>query len=55
MNIIHAENEVVDNNQNRPELSPEDKIISSYLEARSEIYRGLAKVQDDVSDAKNYP
>ena len=55
MNIINAENEVVDNNQNRPELSPEDKIISSYLEARSEIYRGLAKVQDDVSDAKNYP
>lgn len=44
----------MDNNQHRPELSPENKIISSYLEARSEVYRGLAKVQEDVSDSKPF-
>lgn len=54
MNIINAENEIMDNNQNRPELSPEDKTISSFLEARSEVYRGLTKVQDDVSDSKPF-
>lgn len=54
MNIIDAENKIMDNYQNRPELSPEDKIISSFLEARSEVYRGLAKVQDDVSDSKPF-
>ena len=54
MNIINAGNEIMDNNQHRPELSPENKVISSYLKARSEVYRGLAKVQEDVSDSKPF-
>ena len=52
MDSINTEIEVVHSDQHRPELSPEDKMVSSYLEARSEIYRDLVKVQDDVSDSK---
>ena len=33
-----------DYGQQRPEVSPEDQMVSSYLEDRSEIYRDLVKV-----------
>ena len=41
-----------DHGQQRPELSPEDQMVSSYLEDRSETYRDLVEEQDDVSDFK---
>lgn len=43
--------EEVNNAYEKPKLSPEDRTVSSYLEDRSEIYRDLVKVQDDVSDS----
>ena len=39
--------------QQRPERNPEDQMVSTYLEDRSEIYRDLMTVQDDVSDFKS--
>lgn len=46
----HVEN--LDNRLQRPEPSYENKIVSNYLEARSEVYRDLLKVQEDVGDFK---
>ena len=34
----------------RPKITPQDEIVSSYLENRSEVFRDLVKVQSDVSD-----
>ena len=36
----------------RSKLSPEDRMVSTYLEDRSEVYRDLVKVQHEVSDFK---
>ena len=41
----------MDSEVERYELSPEDKIVSSYLEDWSEIYRDLVKLKNDVSDS----
>ena len=49
MNSTGLHIEDVDKGSQRPETSHEDKIVSHYLEARSEVYRDLVKVQDDVS------
>ena len=38
----------------RPEPSFEDQLVSSYLEDRSEVYRELRKVQDDVSASNSF-
>lgn len=52
MDSISPTVEDVERRVQRPEPSLEDKIVSSYLEDRSEVYRDLVKVQDDVSDSK---
>ena len=39
--------------QQRPKRNLEDQMVSTYLEGRSEIYRDLMKVQDDVSGFKS--
>ena len=52
MDPTSTESKDANDGQQRPELSPEDQMISSYLEDRSEIYRDLVKVQDEVSDFK---
>ena len=52
MDSTNTESKDENDGQQRPELSPEDQMVSSYLEDRSEIYRGLVKVKDDVSDFK---
>ena len=54
MDSINPEVKEVSNDQGRPEISSEDKIVSSYLENRSEIYRDLVKVQDDVSGSISF-
>lgn len=51
----NAENKDVNEAPTRPELSIKDKMVSSYLEDRSEAYRDLVKVQDDVSVSKCFP
>lgn len=43
----------VDDNYQRPEISPEDKIVSSYLEDHSETYRGLVELQNDVIEPRS--
>ena len=50
MDTTGTESKDANDGQQRPELSPEDRMVSSYLEDRSEIYRDLVKVQDDVND-----
>ena len=49
MEVIHSEIKGAEDGQRRPELHPEDLMVSSYLKDRSEIYRDLVKVQDDAS------
>ena len=39
-----------DETPNRPNITPQDEIVSSYLENRSDIFRDLVKVQSDVGD-----
>ena len=51
MDSMIAEVMEVKNAHEQPKLSPEDGMVSSYLEDRSEIYRDLVKVQDDASDS----
>ena len=41
-----------DHGQQRPELSPENQMLSSYLQDRSETYRELLEVESDVSDSR---
>lgn len=48
MDCISPTIEDVDSGIHRPEPSLEDKFVSSYLEDRSEVYRDLVKVKDDV-------
>ena len=43
----------VDDDYQRPEVSPEDKIVSSYLEDHSETYRGLVELQNDVIEPRS--
>ena len=47
--VVHVDMDI-----QQPEPSPEDKIVSSYLEVRSEVYRDLVKVRNDVSKSKAY-
>lgn len=54
MESTRTEYKDANDGQQRPELSPEDQLVSTYLEDRSEIYRDLVKVQDDVSGF-NFP
>lgn len=49
MDSISPHVEDVDEGFQRPEPSPEGKIISSYPEDHSNVYRDLVKVQDDES------
>ena len=35
---------------NRPKITPQDEIVSSYLENRSDIFGDLMKVKTDVGD-----
>ena len=46
--------EIMDSDRQKPKLSPEDEMTSSYLEERSEIYRELVKVRTDVSDSCSF-
>ena len=50
MESTGTESKDANDGQRRPELNLEDQIVSTYLEDRSETYRDLVKVQDDVSD-----
>lgn len=52
MDTVNLQVEGLDKGSLRPERSPEDKLVSSYLEDHSEIYRDLVKVQDDVSEPR---
>lgn len=52
MDCISPTIEDVDSGIHRPEPSLEDKFVSSYLEDRSEVYRDLVKVKDDVNDSR---
>ena len=49
MDSVSSHNEDVDSGYQRPDPSPVDKLVSSYLKDRSDVYRDLVKVQDDVS------
>ncbi|KAM0795671.1 hypothetical protein BDR22DRAFT_825810 [Usnea florida] len=40
--------EDLDETPNRPNITPQDEIVSSYLEKRSAIFRDLVKLQSDV-------
>lgn len=51
MDPMNAEVMEANNAHEQPKLSPEERMVSSYLGDRSEIYRNLVKVQDDVSDS----
>ncbi len=51
MNSISPAIKDMDNEAERYELSPEDKIVSPYLVDRSETYRDLVKMKNDVSDS----
>lgn len=52
MDAVSPRVEDLDKGSLRPERSPEDKLVSSYLEDHSEIYRDLEKVQNDVSEPR---
>ena len=52
MDSVDAEIKDVGGDLSRPGLSRENQIVSSYLEQRSEVYRDLVNVQDDVSEPK---
>ena len=49
MDSISPDIKNVDKNPQKPELNPEERIVSSYFQDRSEVYRDLLQVQDDVS------
>ena len=40
----------LDETTHRPMITPQDEIVSSYLEKRSDIFRDLMKVKTDVGD-----
>ena len=42
--------EDLDEPSNGPKITPQDEIVSSYLENRSAIFRDLVKVKSDVGD-----
>ena len=44
----------LDARPDRPKMTPQDEIVSSYLENRSEVFRDLVKVQSDVSDISSF-
>ena len=52
MESTSTESKNENNGQRHPDLKPEDQMVSAYLADRSEIYRDLLKVKDDVSDFK---
>lgn len=54
MNSISSHDEDADKGFPRLEPSPEDRFVSLYLEDRSDVYRDLIKVQDDVSNTKSF-
>ena len=52
MESTSTESTDANDGRQRPELRPENQMVSTYFEDHSEIYRDLVKVQDDVSDFK---